>query len=136
MIKFTEEKIFDEKSVEKLFLSVGWISGEYPKRLHKALMNSSTVLSAWDEDRLIGLVRVLDDSELTAYIHYVLIDPEYQGKGIAGKLIKMVKEKYKDYLYIEIMPEESKNAEFYKKFGFNIMSDGVPMQICNFGNKY
>ena len=42
-----------------------------------------------------------------------------------------MKEKYKDYLYIEIMPEESKNARFYEKHGFQIMTDGVPMQICN-----
>ena len=29
--------------------------------------------------------------------------------------------------YIEIMPEESKNAAFYQRFGFKIMEDGVPM---------
>ena len=56
--------------------------------------------AAWDGDRLIGLVRLLDDSE-----------------------------------YIEIMPEESKNAAFYQWFGFKIMEDGVPMQLCNFVNK-
>ena len=48
--------------------------------------------AAWDGDRLVGLVRLLDDSE-----------------------------------YIEIMPEESKNAAFYQRFGFKIMEDGVPM---------
>ena len=37
--------------------------------------------------------------------------------------------------YIEIMPEESKNAAFYQRFGFKIMEDGVPMQLCNFANK-
>lgn len=56
--------------------------------------------AAWDGDRLVGLVRLLDDSE-----------------------------------YIEIMPEESKNAAFYQWFGFKIMEDGVPMQLCNFANK-
>lgn len=136
MIDLTEEKMFTKDDVEKLFLSVGWISGEYPTRLYKALMNSSTVITAWDDKRLVGLARVLDDSELTAYMHYVLVDPEYHGMGIAGKMIERVKEKYRDYLYIEIMPEESKNASFYEKFGFKVMSDGVPMQICNFENKY
>ena len=48
--------------------------------------------AAWDGDRLVGLMRLLDDSE-----------------------------------YIEIMPEESKNAAFYQRFGFKIMEDGVPM---------
>ena len=47
----------------------------------------------------------------------------------------MVKERYRDYLYIEVMPEESKNATFYQKHGFSIMEDGVAMQICNPGER-
>ena len=134
-ITYTEEKIFTKEQVQKLFLSVGWVSGEYPERLYKALMHSSTVITAWDEKRLVGLVRLLDDTEMTAYMHYVLVDPQYHGHGIAGHMVEMVKEKYKDYLYIEIMPEESKNAAFYQRFGFEIMPDGVAMQICNLGEK-
>ena len=130
-IKYTSEKIFKMEDVQELFLSVGWVSGQYPERLYKALQNSSIVFTAWDHENLVGLVRVLDDSEMLAYVHYVLVHPHYQGKGIASHLIEMVKEKYKDYLYIEVMPEESKNASFYKKHGFHIMDDGVAMQIVH-----
>ena len=130
-ITYTEEKIFSVQQVQNLFLSVNWISGNYPERLHKALMNSSTVITAWHENQLVGLVRVLDDSEMMAYIHYVLVHPDFQGCGIAGKMLTMVKEKYKNYLYIEVMPEESKNAAFYQKHGFSIMEDGVAMQIVH-----
>jgi ribosomal protein S18 acetylase RimI-like enzyme len=135
VIEYTEEKKFNVTQVQELFLSVGWISGQYPTRLHKALMNSSTVISAWDGDRLVGLVRVLDDSELVAYMHYVLVHPDYHGQRIAGHMVELVKEKYKDYLYIELMPEERRNAAFYEKHGFQIMQDGVAMQLCNFANK-
>lgn len=135
MITYTEEKKFDNKSVVDLFSSVGWVSAQYPTRLYKALMHSSTVITAWDGDRLVGLVRVLDDSELVAYMHYVLVHPDYHGQGIAGTMVEMVKEKYKDYLYIELMPEERKNAAFYENHGFQIMEDGVAMQLCNFLNK-
>lgn len=135
MIMYTEEKKFDNKSVVDLFSSVGWVSAQYPTRLYKALLHSSTVITVWDGDRLVGLVRVLDDSELVAYMHYVLVHPDYHGQGIAGTMVEMVKEKYKDYLYIELMPEERKNAAFYEKHGFQIMEDGVAMQLCNFSNK-
>ena len=134
-ITYTEEKKFTQDAIQRLFLSVGWVSGQYPSRLYKALMHSSSVITAWDGDRLIGLARLLDDSELVAYMHYVLVDPAYHGQGVASAMMEMVKEKYKDYLYIEIMPEESKNAAFYERFGFQIMSDGVAMQLCNFGNQ-
>ena len=95
-ITYTDKKKFTKERTRQLFRSVGWVSGKYPERLHKALMGSSTVFSAWDGDRLVGLVRVLDDTEMVAYMHYVLVDPEYQGYGIAGHLVVMVKEKYCD----------------------------------------
>lgn len=134
-IEYTTEKKFTKEEIQELFLSVGWVSGQYPNRLYKALMGSSTVLSAWNGENLAGLVRVIDDGELVAFIHYVLVNPKYQGNGIAGKMIEMIKEKYRDFLYIEVMPDESKNATFYEKYGFKIMADGVPMQICNFNSK-
>ncbi|OUO80172.1 GNAT family N-acetyltransferase [Blautia sp. An249] len=131
-IQYTDEKIFTQQQVTELFLSVGWISGRYPDRLYKALKHSSTVITAWDREQLVGLVRVLDDSSMLAYIHYVLVHPSYQGKGIAGTMINQVKEKYKDFPYLEVMPEESKNAAFYEQFGFQMMKDGAAMQICSF----
>lgn len=135
MLIYTEEKKFTKKQVQQLFLSVNWISGNYSERLYKALMNSSTVLTVWDDDKLVGLTRVLDDTEMLAQIHYVLVHPDYQGKGIAGKMITYIKEKYKNFLYLEVMPEEKENASFYKKYGFSIMENGVAMQICNYENK-
>lgn len=133
MIEYTEEKKFTKEQVEELFCSVNWVSGKYPKRLYKALMHSSTVITAWQGDRLCGLVRVLDDSEMLAYVHYVLVHPDFQGLGIAGHLIEMVKEKYKDYLYIEGMPEDKKNVAFYVKHGFEEFKDAGGIIICNPG---
>lgn len=136
MFTYTEEKKFTKEQVQKLFLSVGWISGKYPERLYKALMNSSTVLTVWDDQKLVGLTRVLDDTEMLAQIHYVLVDPTYQGKGIAGKMIEYVKEKYKDFMYIDGMPEDKDNVPFYQKYGFSIMENGAAIQICNYDNAY
>lgn len=130
-IQFTEEKKFSKEDVESLYLSVGWISGQYPARLYRALQNSSTVLTAWDGDKLVGLLRALDDGGMLAYIHYVLVRPDYQGHGIAGTLVKKIKEKYRDYMYIEVMPEEARNASFYEKFGFTRMKDAAALQIVN-----
>ena len=134
-ITYTEEKKFTQEQVQELFLSVGWISGQYPQRVYKALMHSETVITAWDGERLVGLARLIDDSELVAYMHYVVVHPDYHGHGIAGEMKRRVKEKYKNYLYIELMPEESKNAAFYQRHGFEIMPDGVAMQLCNYSDQ-
>ena len=129
-----KETMLRQAQIQELFLSVNWISGKYPERLFKALMNSSTVLTVWDESRLIALTRVLDDSEMLAQIHYVLVHPDYQGKGIGGKMLERIKEKYKKFLYIEVMPEDKKNASFYIRHGFALMENGAAAQICNYGN--
>lgn len=134
-IQYTEEKKFTQEQIVELFQSVGWTSALYPTRLYKALMNSSTVITAWSGKRLAGLARVLDDTELTAYLKYVLVNPQYQGRGIAGEMVDMIREKYRDYLYIDGMPEESRNAPFYKKHGFQVIEDGVPMEIHNADEK-
>ena len=132
MLIYTEEKKFTKEQVEQLFLAVNWVSGKYPERLYKALMNSSTVLTVWDDEKLVGLTRVLDDTEMLAQIHYVLVYPDYQGKGIAGSMIERIKEKYRDFLYIEGMPEDKANVPFYEKHGFSIMENGAAIQICNY----
>lgn len=134
MFEYTEEKRFTKEQVQELFESVGWISARYPQRLYKALMHSSTVLTVWDGERLVGLARVLDDSEMLAQIHYVLVNPDYQGQGIAGKMIEYIKEKYKNFLYIEGMPEDKKNVPFYEKHGFRVMENGAAIQICNYND--
>ena len=130
-IIYKSEKCFTKEQVQELFLSVHWVSGQYPEQLYKALLNSETVFTALDGNKLVGLVRLIDDGVMLAYMHYVLVHPDYHGQGIAGRMIKMVQEKYKDYLYIELMPEESKNAAFYQRFGFQVMEDGVAMLAVN-----
>ena len=131
MIRYTTEKVFTQKQVEKLFLSVGWVSGKFPGQLFESLMNSSYVLTAWDKEKLVGLIRGIDDGRMTAFLHYVLVSPCYQHQGIASHLVEQAKMHYKDFFYINIMPEESKNVPFYQFHAFEVMPDGVAMQICN-----
>ena len=62
-IEYKETKEFEPKDLERLFLSVNWESGKHPDKLSRAFINSSHVVSAWDKDRLVGLVRALDDGD-------------------------------------------------------------------------
>ena len=113
-IEYKDTKDFTAEELKRLFLSVKWSSGAYPERLVVALRNSDTVFSAWDGDRLIGLINVLDDSIMTAYIHYLLVDPEYQGQGIGKELTRMTLEKYKEYLRILLISYEDGVAFYFQ----------------------
>ena len=93
------------------------------------MIGSDTVISARDGDQLAGLARVIDDGEMLAYMHWVLVNPKYQGMHVGSGLVERVKERYAGYMFLEVMPEESKNAPFYQRHGFTIMEDGRAMQI-------
>ncbi len=130
-IQYKENKEFSKQQIEELFVSVNWISGRYPERVVRGLQNSSQVISAWHNDRLIGLIRAFDDGEMVAFVHYLLVHPDYQGHGIASKLLSLLKEKYKDYLFFNIMPDDKKNVAFYEKHGFKVLQEGTAMQLTN-----
>ena len=108
---------------------VGWESAQYPDRVYRALIGSSTVISAWDGNQLAGLARVIDDGEMLAYMHWVLVNPKYQGMHVGSGLVERVKERYAGYMFLEVMPEESKNVPFYQRHGFTLMENGRAMQI-------
>lgn len=129
MIEYKETKNFTAAELQELFLSVGWLSGNYPKRLEKAINNSDTVISAWDGNQLAGLVNALDDGEMTAYAHYLLINPKYHGMGIGRELVGRLKKKYERYLYLILIPEDKKNVAFYEQYGFEVIEGGTPMQV-------
>ena len=79
------------------------------------------------------IMKVLKNGQI-GQLYYVLVNPDYQGMGIAGKMIEYIKEKYKDFMYIEGMPEDKNNVPFYQKYGFSLMENGAAIQICNYDN--
>lgn len=121
---------FNEKDLQDLFLSVEWSSGHYPEKLVVAMQNFKTVYTAWDEDKLVGLICAMDDGIMTAYIHYLLVNPEYQHSGIGKTLVEKMKEKYKDYLRIVIVAY-NEEIGFYESCGFKTANDASPMFITS-----
>ena len=72
-ITYKDIRDFSEKDLEELFLSVDWSSGHFPEKLVVAMKNFKTVFSAWDEEKLVGMICVMDDGIMNAYVHYLLI---------------------------------------------------------------
>ena len=119
---------FSKKQLKELFLSVEWSSGHFPDKLVIAMKNFDTVYSAWDGDELVGLISVMDDGIMTAYVHYLLVKPDYQLKGIGKELVKRVTDHYKDYLRIVVVAY-NEEIKFYEYCGFEKADDTSPMFI-------
>lgn len=127
-ITFKEIKDFKPKELQDLFLSVKWEAGRKPEKLAIALKQSDTVFSAWYGEKLVGLINALDDGIITAYIHFLLVDPAYQGKGIGKELLRMAANKYKDYLRIVLICDDEE-TEFYQKNGFKPAKGTIPLFV-------
>lgn len=126
-ISYTDERRFTAKQLKQLFLSVNWESGKFPEKLKKALDNCETVFTAWDGEKLVGLANAVDDGALTAYVHYLLVDPEYQGKGIGTALIDMMRKKYNDYHHFFLVAEHKELVKYYARLGFKEQSETTVM---------
>lgn len=121
---------FNADDLENLFHSVDWSSGDYPDKLVMAMKNFKTVYSAWNEDKLVGMICAMDDGIMNAYVHYLLVDPKYQDRRIGRTLVNMIKEKYKDYMRIALIAYDNE-AHFYENCGFEKGNDASPMFVTS-----
>lgn len=129
-IEYKDIHDFTEGELKELFLSVDWSSGHFPDKLVMAMKNFKTVYSAWDGDKLIGMICAMDDGIMNAYVHYLLVDPKYHGRTIGRTLVEMMKEHYKDYMRIVLVAYD-KEALFYENCGFKKATDASPMFITS-----
>jgi len=133
MTAFTlkQEKELPEEQLMNLFLSVGWESGKHPDRLVKAMRGSHSVMTVWDDHRLVGLMNALSDGEMTVYYHYLLVDPVYQMKGVGSMLVDAMKKKYQTCLR-QVLIAYDDAIPFYLKHGFLAGEGRAPLQIAAF----
>lgn len=67
---------------------------------------------------------------MTAYVHYLLVNPKYHGMKIGRTLVEMLKNKYKDYLRIAVIAYDDE-LNFYENCGFKKSEDASPMFITS-----
>jgi len=127
-IEYRDVKEFTARDLEELFLSVEWSSGKYPDKLVTAMKNSDRVYSAWDGDRLVGLINALSDGIMNVYFHYLLVRPDYQSRGIGKALVMKMLDVYKDYARKALIAYKDE-AGFYESCGFKVSEHSLAMFI-------
>lgn len=94
MIEYQKKVDITHEALLHLYESVGWsaYTQDNPD-LTSLLEGAKHYLTAWDGERLIGLIRVVGDGVYIAYIQDILVHPDYQRQGIGKYLMqKMLKE--------------------------------------------
>lgn len=120
IINYKTNSKITKYDLKKLYLSVSWTSyTDNIDTLKKAVDNSLYVISAWNENELIGLIRIIGDGLTIIYIQDIIVKPKYENKGIGTNLIQQILNKYRDVRQkVLITDENPKTRKFYEKNGF------------------
>ena len=122
------------EDIIELYKANEWSSAEKPNELYHALINSHSLITAWDGDKLIGLGNAISDGYLVVYYPHLLVHPNYQGKGIGKMIMNKMQERYKDF-HMQMLTADGKAVDFYKKNGFVRAGKTEPMWIYK-GNEH
>ena len=89
--------------------------GEYAISGVELALERTINITARAGDRLIGSVRVLTDGYFFGTIPELLVDPDYQGRGVGRRLMELAWEASPTSLYFGA---QAGKEEFYENLGF------------------
>ncbi len=121
MIRY--EKYITAEEYMELRRKVGWC--EFPlEEAQNGIDNAYMVVSAREDDKAVGVVRLLWDRGYIAFLSDVIVDPAYQGQGIGKRLVETCIEKIKTdmnpgYKVKMCLLAAKGKEQFYKKLGFD-----------------
>jgi GNAT superfamily N-acetyltransferase len=127
-IQYRETRELPLSEILTLYRANKWSSAEKPELLHKALLGSHTLVTAWDGHKLVGLGNAISDGHLVVYYPHLLVLPEYQGRGIGTRLMQLLMERYADF-HQHMLTADGLAIEFYRKCGFERAGKTEPMWI-------
>ncbi len=101
---------------------VGWIALQ-EKQATKALEHSISVIGAYEDDRLIGMGRIVGDGAVICYIQDLIVIPEYQSNGVGSMLLQHLIDYVKglsapDSRMMLCLMCAKGREQFYEKHGF------------------
>ncbi|MDR6734885.1 GNAT family N-acetyltransferase [Sphingobacterium sp. 2149] len=118
----------NENDILKLYQANKWSAADKPELLIKALLNSHSLVTAWDGAILVGLGNAISDGYLVVYYPHLLVLPSYQGKGVGRLIMDKMQEIYKGF-HMQMLTADGKAIDFYKKNGFERAGQTEPMWI-------
>lgn len=133
MVKITYKKItkrFSAKKMKKFFDES--LPGKSLSQCEN-IIKRSAIIGAFDNDKLIGIGRSLDDS-VYGFITDIIIKPEYRGKGIGSKIVKKIcSDLKKNGIKVVHCSTDRKLINFFRsagKFGYD--SNDITLYCKNF----
>jgi len=127
-IQLSVNRDLNANDILKLYEANKWRAADKPELLIKALLNSHSLVTAWDSTTLVGLGNAISDGYLVVYYPHLLVLPSYQGKGVGRLIMDKMQEIYKGF-HMQMLTADGNAINFYKKNGFERAGQTEPMWI-------
>jgi N-acetylglutamate synthase-like GNAT family acetyltransferase len=92
-------------------------------RIAKMYENSNLIVTAWDNERLVGVSRSITDWAWSCYLADLAISQDYKKAGIGKKLIDLTKMKVGDGSIVLLLSVPTA-MEYYPKVGMKKVENG------------
>lgn len=115
-IRFEKNQPLEVDGVLTLYRRVGWTQyAENPDLLMAAIEGCQCVVSAYDGEVLVGLIRCVTDSASVVYIQDLLVDPAYQRQGVGRRLMDVLELEYTHVpLKLLLTDDTAQQSGFYE----------------------
>lgn len=125
IVYIKEYKDFKYDEINNLYEQLGWRTyTENMDALEQGFKNSLKVLAAYEDEKLLGLIRAVGDGFTIVFIQDLLVLAEQQKKSIGTALIQAMLNLYPEVRQIELATDiDPKTIAFYKSQGFRELSE-------------
>jgi len=127
-VVYREDARPTQDAILALYQSVQWSSARKPELLHKALLASHALVTAWIDDQLVGLGNAISDGYMVVYFPHMVVHPAHQGKGIGTELMRRLMARYRGF-HQQSLIADGRAIDFYRKLGFTRAGATEPMWI-------
>lgn len=97
------------------------------ERIQKMFENADLIVTAWDDNKLVGVSRSITDWVWCCYLADLAVDPDYKKSGIGKGLIEVTREKVGEQSMILLLSVPTA-MEYYPKVGFTKEDRGFSIQ--------
>lgn len=107
--------------VQELFKEAGWVRSTpswQQEKFSLIFLNSTWAFTVWDDERMIGMVRVISDKIMAANIMDLVVASDYRKRGLGKKLVELCVQKlpHGDWF----AHTSANNFKFYQTCGFEV----------------
>lgn len=109
------------REILAMYENAGWSNyTRAPEMLRRAYENSLCALGAYEDGRLVGIIRAVGDGASVVFIQDLLVLSEYRRRGVGTALVRALAERYPEVYQFELLSDDTEgNAAFYSSLGFS-----------------